>query len=146
MPDPTRKDTNNSAIPDRDEEALKIPPNRPLIPHLRSDSQAGPHSLEAFRELEGREYRKQRLIQLWKSLPQVLQSPRKAPDSQNNSQLTSEKAQSLKAMYDNELLDHCAPPSSSSRPSHIGWREFKNYSEAKEAGGYWSFFKKQTRL
>jgi solute carrier family 25 phosphate transporter 23/24/25/41 len=120
----------------QDTDELSIPADRPLIPHLRSDSpMSRPHSLAEFREAEGRENRKRRLTQLWKSLPEVLQNTKiKSSTQGESSRLTPEKAQSLKAMYNNELLQHCAIPPSGTRPPHIGWREFKSYAEAKEVG------------
>ncbi|KDR83676.1 hypothetical protein GALMADRAFT_110441 [Galerina marginata CBS 339.88] len=115
------------------DEDLRVPRNRSYLLPLRSDSEAQPHTLEEFREAEGRENRKRRLLQLWKSLPAYLH-PTKKPSSQGDGHLTTaEKAEALKAMYDSELLLHCSTPVSSSRPPHIGWREFKNYSETKEA-------------
>ncbi|KAF8165282.1 mitochondrial carrier [Crassisporium funariophilum] len=135
------KDSKGKAAFDSQEgnpEVLSIPHNRAFIPHLRSDApvnHSAPHSLAEFREAEGRDNRKRRLIQLWKSLPEVVQSnvPHKHPiDDGTGGHITLEKAESLKAMYDHELLLHCKIPASGSRPPHIGWREFKNYAEAKE--------------
>lgn len=48
----------------------------------------------------------------------------------DGSPVTVEKAESLKAMYDEELLGHC----SGDLPDRIGWKEFKEYAEAKEVG------------
>ncbi|KAF8974498.1 mitochondrial carrier [Flammula alnicola] len=143
--------TQSQVIPnaqERDLDELSIPPNRPFIPHLRSDSPIlRPHTLEEFREAEGRENRKRRLMQIWRTLPEVLHP------SENNSsakretsnQLPSEHVESLKAMYDNELLLNCATPASGSRPSQIGWREFKNYAEAKETE-LWHIFHNELDL
>jgi solute carrier family 25 phosphate transporter 23/24/25/41 len=113
---------------------LLIPPNRPFIPRLRSDAISHPHTLEEFREAEGRENRKRMLLELWKSLPEVLQpfNPESSKPARSSS-ISSAEAESLKATYDNELLLHCAGPSGS-RPRHIEWSEFKNYAEAKETG------------
>jgi solute carrier family 25 phosphate transporter 23/24/25/41 len=119
----------------QDTDELSIPEDRPFIPHLRSDSPTSrPHSLAAFREAEGREHRKRRLMELWKSLPEVLQNTQIRSSTQGEpSQLTPEKAKALRAMYNSELLLHCATPPGT-RPQHIGWRKFKSYAEAKEIG------------
>ncbi|KAJ3505885.1 hypothetical protein NLJ89_g7175 [Agrocybe chaxingu] len=124
--------------PQGDEGELSVTQERSFIPHLRSDPPPviQPHSLEEFREAEGKEYRKRRLMHLWKSLPGVLNVPRNHPlqRTSNADQLTMEKAESLQAMYDRELLRHCTTPGASgSRPPHIGWKEFKDYAAAKEA-------------
>lgn len=139
MPDSTNKTKTSSTEHSSDSEVLSIPPDRQLIPPLRSDSQVQPHSLEAFREAEGRHNRERKLLQIWKSLPDVFHSSKKSSTNEDDSSLTPEKAESLKAMYDSELLDHCSTPASGSRPSRIGWREFKNYSEAKEIGEFLLF-------
>lgn len=111
--------------------------DRPLIPRLRSDpTHPGfPHTLQEFRESEGRENRKRRLQVLWKRLTI---SPHHDHDFHMNSsdiadtdKLTQENAESLKMMYDNELLGHCGH---SATLSQIGWKEFKEYAEAKEIG------------
>ncbi|CAA7259826.1 unnamed protein product [Cyclocybe aegerita] len=123
--------------PQGDEDELSVTQERSFIPRLRSDPPPviQPHSLEEFREAEGKEYRKRRLMHLWKSLPEVLNVPRNHPlqRTSNVDQLTMEKAESLQAMYDSELLRHCTTPGASgSRPPHIGWKEFKEYAAAKE--------------
>lgn len=141
MPDSSNKTNNNSSTPSSGPDTLSIPPDRQLIPPLRSDSQAQPHSLEAFREAEGRDNRKRKLLQIWKSLPEVFHPSKKSSSNEDDSRLTPEKAESLKAMYDSELLDHCSIHSSGSNPSRIGWTEFKRYSEAKEIGKFLSFLK-----
>lgn len=116
--------------------------DRPLIPRLRSDpTHPGfPHTLQEFRESEGRENRKRRLQVLWKRLTI---SPHHDHDFHMNSsdiadtdKLTQENAESLKMMYDNELLGHCGH---SATLSQIGWKEFKEYAEAKEIE-LWSIF------
>uniref|UniRef100_A0A8H8CJZ1 EF-hand domain-containing protein n=1 Tax=Psilocybe cubensis TaxID=181762 RepID=A0A8H8CJZ1_PSICU len=132
MPDSSNQTNDGSSTPHSGPEALSIPPDRQFIPPLRSDFQAQPHSLEAFREAEGRDNRKRKLLQIWKSLPEVFHPSKKSPSNEDDSLLTPEKAESLKAMYDSELLDHCSTHSPDSKPSRIGWTEFKKYSEAKE--------------
>jgi solute carrier family 25 (mitochondrial phosphate transporter), member 23/24/25/41 len=111
--------------------------DRPLIPHLRSDPiyHVFPHTLQEFRDSEGRENRERRLQVLWKrlSIPPhsdsvFNMSPSDAADS---NRLMREKAESLKLMYDNELLGRCG---NSSALCQIGWRDFKEYAEAKEIG------------
>ena len=131
MPDlnTSAKAPSNRIAPENDTKGLHIHPDVPLDPHLEQ-----PHSLEEFREAEGRENRKRRLYELWKSLPQVLEpskTPTKRPDDVD---ITAEKAEALKAMYDSELLLHCSTHPTGSRPPHIGWKEFKDYAHAKEVG------------
>ena len=110
--------------------------DRPPIPRLRSDPiyHAFPHTLNEFRDLEGRENRKCRLRMLWKRLsmpPHGHEPHMSASDTVDTDTLTRENAESLKTMYDSELLGHCG---SSSALSQIGWKEFKEYAEAKEVG------------
>lgn len=128
----------NSASDARQQDLL-IPPDRPFIPYLPSDKliQSSPQSLAEYREVEGRDNRKRRLLQIWQSLPDVLkQSPIPHSASVENADgfhMTFEKVESFKAVYDRELLLLCKIPASGSRDPHIGWTEFKMYAEAKEA-------------
>ena len=120
-------------------EDLLIPPRRPFIPYLRSNRiQSPPQSLAEYREIEGRDNRKRRLLQIWQSLPDVLkQSPiayNASVKDGNGCHITFDKAESFKAMYDRELLLLCKIPASGSREPRIGWTEFKMYAEEKEAG------------
>lgn len=94
-----------------------------------------PHTLEEFRAAEGKEVRKRKLVRLWKALPQLLDPSRLPVATGGAGQISAEKAHTLKAMYDSELLIHCATPASGSRSHHIGWDEFKKYATAKETGG-----------
>jgi len=111
--------------------------DRPLVPRLRSDPayHALPHTLQEFRDLEGRENRKRRLQALWRRLSIPLdhdhESCMSPSDASDADRLTPERAESLKMMYDNELMGHCGH---SSTVSQIGWKEFKEYAEAKEIG------------
>ncbi len=107
-------------------------PHKPLDIPTRTSPQS-PHSLAEFREHEGRENRKQKLENLWKSLPAPTSKRHPAyTDAQPVSLLTQERAQSLKERYDDELVGRCAGPSAVSRS--IEWKEFKQYAEAKETG------------
>ncbi|KAF9485293.1 mitochondrial carrier [Pholiota conissans] len=117
----------------RHSDDLLEPSIQPFIPHLRSDPISHPHTLEEFREAEGRENRKRKLLEIWKSLPETLQSTTtQSSKTSRSSSINSAEAESLKATYDNELLLHCAGPSSGSRTRQIEWKEFKKYAEAKE--------------
>ncbi|KAF9464486.1 mitochondrial carrier domain-containing protein [Collybia nuda] len=129
------------------EASLSGAQDRPPIPRLRSDPPPYhplPHTLHEFREAEGRENRKGRLQELWKRLPipahraLAVQLPR-TNNSDDIDELTVEKAETLKAMYDEELLGHCGGHDSGSQPGQIGWKEFKVYAEAKEVE-LWSIF------
>ncbi|KAH0587640.1 hypothetical protein H2248_006408 [Termitomyces sp. 'cryptogamus'] len=124
---------------------------RPAIPRLRSDPPSfplqPPHTIQAFRDLEGRENRKRRLQELWKRLPQ-----RKSPKNIEHvvgrgvkdvdEGMLRDKAEKMRAMYaayDDELLGHCGASSSGAHPGEIPWKQFKEYAEAKEVE-LWSIF------
>lgn len=129
---------STSDAPQGDPEDILIPPDRPLVPYLRSDRliQSPPQSLAEYREIEGRDYRKRRLLQIWHSLPDTLKQspiPHSSAENGNTCHITFEKVESLKAMYDHELLLLCKIPASPREP-RVGWGEFKMYAEAKEAG------------
>ncbi len=119
-------------------EDLSIPSDRVYIPHLPSDPPVASHprTLAEFREGEGREKRKRRLQELWRSLPDVLHEPHNRSQAHGDAgDLTPEKAENLQKMYDRELLNLCATHSSRSHTTpHIGWKEFKVFAEKKEAG------------
>lgn len=121
-------------------EDLLFPHDRPFVPCLRSDRliQPPPQSLAEYHQIEGRDNRKRRLRQIWQSLPDILkQSPIPHDASFENGDgrhMPFEKLESFKAMYDRELLLLCKIPAVGSQELHIGWREFKEYAEAKEAG------------
>ena len=120
-------------------EDLLIPHDRPFIPYLRSDRliDSPPQSLAEYHEIEGRDNRKRRLLQIWQSLPDILkQSPILRIESGKNGDdhISFEKVESFKAMYDRELLLLCKIPAASSLEPRIGWGEFETYAEAKEAG------------
>jgi solute carrier family 25 (mitochondrial phosphate transporter), member 23/24/25/41 len=121
-------------------EELLIPHDRPFIPYLRSDRliHFPPQSLAEYHEIEGRDNRKRRLLQIWQSLPDILkQSPVlriKSGKNGDGCHMPFERVESFKAMYDRELLLLCKIPAASSLEPHIGWGEFEIYAEAKEAG------------
>jgi solute carrier family 25 phosphate transporter 23/24/25/41 len=117
----------------KDQEDLPSTSERILSPPSPSVTPT-PHTLEEFRAAEGREVRKRKLVRLWKALPQLLDSSKLPSVTGETGQISAEKAHSLKAMYDSELLIHCATPASGSRSHHIGWDEFKKYAAAKETG------------
>lgn len=119
---------------------------RPWIPALRSDPisyKPLPHSLVEFRELEGRQRRKERLRDLWKRLPTAPllladhehhENP-KAGKSKSGEPLTLARAKELEKDYERELMGRCHGNMGSLR-KHIGWKEFKRYAEAKEVGTF----------
>ncbi|GLB33870.1 putative mitochondrial carrier (TC 2.A.29) family protein [Lyophyllum shimeji] len=121
---------------------------RPPIPRLRSDPSphySPPHTLQEFREREGRIHRKQRLQDLWRRLPQRAPRDRErkdtecAADAVADDGLTHAKAEKLWAMYGEELLGHCGASPSASMTREIPWRKFKEYAEAKEVE-LWAIF------
>jgi solute carrier family 25 (mitochondrial phosphate transporter), member 23/24/25/41 len=125
------------------EASLSGEQTRPFIPRLRSDHPKYspiPHSLVEFRNQEGRDVRKQRLHDLWKQLPKPTQHGLNADPSaktiavKDDEALTLQKAQRLKSMYENELLGRCGGHIVGPLPSHIRWKDFKKYAEAKEVG------------
>lgn len=94
------------------------------------------HSLEEFRKSEGRENRKRRLQALWIRLPPLPQptgytSNASVPKPLEPKGLTYEKAESIRAMYDDELLVRCR---GSKERGKVKWDEFEEYAEAKEVG------------
>ncbi|KAF9009005.1 mitochondrial carrier domain-containing protein [Cyathus striatus] len=95
-----------------------IPNHKPAIVN-----QLQSHTLSQFREAEGKENRRRKLHDLWLRL--------QAEYSSNDKQLTTEKAMSLNAMYDDELRGRCNSHTSGSQ-RHIGWQEFKEYAKSKE--------------
>jgi len=118
--------------------------NQPFIPHLRSDPETYhplPHSLVEFRKEEGRAERKRKLLLLWKRTNERIPSPHNrveegVDDKAAGRGLTLERARILDDEYEQELLGQCqdANGSSSSKRTHIDWKEFKEYALAKEAG------------
>ncbi|KAJ6598997.1 mitochondrial carrier [Mycena vulgaris] len=123
---------------------------RPFIPKLRSDTlpRRPPCSLSEFREEEGRDNRKRRLKELWKQLPVLHHgSTKRSPEAPgDNAGLTPEAAQRLITMYEKELLRKCGGHSSSTSPmGGIGWKEFREYAEAKETE-LWQIFHNELDL
>jgi solute carrier family 25 phosphate transporter 23/24/25/41 len=113
--------------------------DRPLIPRLRSDPlpHGLPHTLQEFRDSEGRENRKNRLQALWRRLFVLPHPDHQSQRNTSNTtvdpdRFTRENAESLKTMYENELLGHCKGHPSA--PGQVGWKEFKEYAQAKEVG------------
>ena len=114
---------------------------RPFVPRLRSDPSPYhplPKSLVEFREREGREERKRRLRALWKQLPGPGSNVHigKAMSTKDRALLTPEKAEAMKHIYEDELLQTCRSHVSGHGTSPVDWKEFKNYAEAKEVGKY----------
>lgn len=112
--------------------------DRTLTSKLHSDDnsfQIPPQSLAEFREREGRANRKQRLYALWQHVCRdgyLSHENRKTTlEDQKVGSLTPDKAEKLRAAYEDELLGRCGAQSSRKQ---IGWTEFKNYAEAKETG------------
>ncbi|CAK5262696.1 unnamed protein product [Mycena citricolor] len=90
-------------------------------------------TLDGFRELEGRENRKTRLKALWQQLAALHDSAQCAERRRgDDGGLSPEAAQRRMGAYEKELLRRCDGHSSSLSPMNIGWREFREYAEAKE--------------
>ncbi|KAA1466367.1 mitochondrial carrier [Dentipellis sp. KUC8613] len=114
--------------------------DRPYIPRLRSDPPIYhhpiTHSLAEFRQSEGRENRKARLRELWHKLPQVaaqyadVDVPSESALGKGQV-LTQEKAKKMRAIYTQELMGQCTNDGTKVS-TDIGWKEFKEYAEAKE--------------
>ena len=121
-------------------EDLLILPDYPFLHYLRSDIliQFPPKSLAEYHEIEGLDNRKPRLLQIWQPLPDILkQSPifHDASSFENGQGCSmTKKLETFQAIYGRELPLLCKIPAASSRGPYIGWREFKMYAEAKEAG------------
>ncbi|KAL0576914.1 hypothetical protein V5O48_005060 [Marasmius crinis-equi] len=120
----------------------------PRIPKLRSDDNRAPQlplprSLVEFREEEGREIRKRRLRALWSHICEHGYLTDAHPRTLRDADL--EKAETLRAEYEHELLGRCAVASGSTptgkMATHtpIEWKEFKEYAEAKEVE-LWGIF------
>lgn len=97
------------------------------------------HSLEEFQKSEGRENRKRRLRALWNRLPPLPQpkehsSTDRTPKPLGPGGLTFEKAKSIRAMYDGELLVQCKGSKDRIKTQRVEWDEFKEYAKAKEVG------------
>ncbi|KAF9057628.1 mitochondrial carrier domain-containing protein [Panaeolus papilionaceus] len=126
--------SNSKTKPDPGD--LSIPQDRQFIPHLPHDppTHQHPHSLQEFRDSEGRDNRRRRLKALWLSLPEILRpsSPSDTSSDLNPSRLTFEQAEELQGTYDKELLQLCQRPPTGPNPHHIGWKEFKEFAQAKE--------------
>jgi solute carrier family 25 phosphate transporter 23/24/25/41 len=85
--------------------------------------------------LEGRTERKRRLRELWHRLPaHHPDAPAKLIPIVDHAGLTPERAKELQRMYEDELLERCRGQRSARAAGHIGWREFKEYAQSKEAG------------
>lgn len=126
----------------RVETSLSGAQSRPFIPRLRSDPppyKPLPKNLVEFREQEGREERKRRLRSLWKQLPKPdshASSTDRAITVTDRVSLTPEKAETLKHMYEDELLGTCGSHISGQLTGPIEWKEFRDYALAKEVGAY----------
>lgn len=96
-------------------------------------------SLEDFRSAEGRENRERRLWALWDRLPPLPQPRSHHPGSVHCRPLgpngiTYERAETLRAMYDDELLVLCKGSKDRVKAQRVSWEEFKRYAKVKEAG------------
>ena len=97
-----------------------------------------PRTLSEFRQQEGRDNRKRRLQALWRHIVERGYHFDSDPNTSRTRKATDEtnKAEELRAAYEHELLGRvCRHDSSSSLANReIGWKEFKDYAEAKEVG------------
>jgi hypothetical protein len=111
------------------------------LPKAEGALDTRPHTLAAFQKQEGPENRKRRRLELWGNLAQRTRAWEQeggphVPDSDHHHPPhTLERAQSLKNIYDAELVGRCKTDPSTSKPSRITWEEFQKYADAKEAGG-----------
>ena len=119
--------------------------DRPFIPRLRSDPTFNGRlesSLEEFRQAEGRELRKKRLLSLWKKLPHngneeghdISQSPLGSIPVKELDTLDRDRAEKLARMYEDELMRRCQGTGDAGPSQAVTWTEFKNYAFAKESG------------
>ncbi|KAF9247285.1 mitochondrial carrier [Melanogaster broomeanus] len=119
--------------------------DRPFIPRLRSDPppyHPTPHSLDDFREQEGKETRERRLYDIWKHLPNSSFHGSDTAATRgilHGETLIPEKAEHMRRIYEDELLGRCGRHIPNERPTHIQWPDFRKYAEAKEAE-LWSVF------
>ncbi|KAF8579310.1 mitochondrial carrier [Ramaria rubella] len=112
---------------------------RPFIPKLRSDPAPWhplPRNLAEYREIEGKEMRQARLRALWRRLPTHRKSSEHiAQELLDQSNMNPERAECLRAMYEDELMRRCASGGTAS----IGWKDFLEYADKKETE-LWSVF------
>ncbi|KAG6837427.1 hypothetical protein H0H93_009521 [Arthromyces matolae] len=115
---------------------------RPAIPRLPSDHLlTTPHTLQEFRDLEGRENRKHRLQELWKRISnrrhfrEIQNGGENAAEDRGKFNAPVEKMRAMNVAYDDELLGHCG----ASSLGEIPWKQFKEYAEAKEVE-LWTIF------
>jgi solute carrier family 25 phosphate transporter 23/24/25/41 len=114
-------------------------PPRPSLATPDAPPPAPPHSLEDFRRAEGQENRNRRLWALWNRLPPLPQ-PISYPHGTGHCRplgpdgLTYERAETLRAMYDDELLVLCNGSKDRVKTQRVSWEEFKRYAKVKEAG------------
>ncbi|KAF5344151.1 hypothetical protein D9758_008886 [Tetrapyrgos nigripes] len=133
------RDPYNSLSGTQDRVSLsKIQPNS-------SNRQIASPSLAEFREHEGRTNRKRRLYALWQHICRDGYLSQEHPRGRSEgtvSSLTPDKAEKLRASYEDELLGRCGAQSSRRQ---IGWTEFKDYAEAKETE-LWNIFHSELDL
>lgn len=109
--------------------------SRPFVPRLRSDPSPWhslPRDLAEYREQEGKERREVRLRALWRRLPTRRTSLEHSIQWTGVDQtgMNPERAERLRAMYEDELMNGCA----SSGTTSIDWKDFLDYADKKEEG------------
>ncbi|KLO18028.1 mitochondrial carrier [Schizopora paradoxa] len=138
------QDERNPSRRDVFEGSISGAQDRPFIPRLRSDPTFNGRlepSLEAFRQAEGRELRKKRLLSLWKKLPHngnaeghdISQSPLGSIPVKEHDSLDRDRAEKLARMYEDELMSRCQGTGDAGPSQAVTWTEFKNYAFAKES-------------
>ncbi|THV08481.1 mitochondrial carrier [Dendrothele bispora CBS 962.96] len=144
------KEGPNLPLTGRDPSQSRTQDRSAITTKLHSENnyiQIPPQSLAEFREREGRANRKRRLYSLWQHICQDGYLSHEHPKTKLEGQkvvgsLTPDKAEKLRARYEDELLGRCGAQSSRKR---IGWTEFKNYAEAKETE-LWNIFHNELDL
>ncbi|KZS97948.1 mitochondrial carrier [Sistotremastrum niveocremeum HHB9708] len=118
------------------------------IPHLQTDNTAHkpiPRSLADYRAQEKPEEREARLRALWRQIPR-LESTKITSDGRTSRipvtehpNITPERAEELRKMYADELLQRCSDKTSPNNAKGLGWKAFQAYADHKEAE-LWAIF------
>lgn len=130
------------------EQSLTGAANRPPFPHLQHDAHFSdrpiPTSLDDYRAQETPQERNERIHALWLQLRALRQRPiTNGPISQapllGRTSITSERAEELRKIYFDELVNQCQSNGGPSSSQGIDQKTFQTYVDQKEEE-LWSIF------